>query len=106
MPGQEARRLLGQELAELGDGGVGHLRQVHAPQGPVRVDHVQRGRVVDLAGLDLHVDVVGVPDALELGQRRGQEMPIVEHPVQLGVGADVAGGGRVGVGVDSKELNA
>ncbi len=103
MPGQEPRGLLGQKLSQLRHRGVGELGQVELGQTPVGVDHIEGRRVVDLSGLDLHPDVVGVPDPLEPGQRCGEEAPLVDHPVRLRVGAHVPHRRGRGVGVDAEQ---
>ena len=54
--GQQARGLRGEQLAELGDGGVGLLGHVEPAQPAARVDHEQRRGVGDLAALDRRLD--------------------------------------------------
>ena len=103
--GQQRGGALGQQLAELGDGGVRHLRHVEPRQPAARVDHEQRRGVRDLAALDRRLDPVVLPDLLELRQRAGEEVPGVEHPVQLRVGPHVLDRGRRGIGVDPEQLD-
>ena len=98
--GQQGGGALRQQLAELGDGGVRHLRHIEPRQPAARVDHEQRRGVRDLAALDRRLDPVVLPDLLELWQRAGEEVPGVEHPVQLRVGPHVLDRGRRGIGVD------
>ena len=87
--GKQARRLLGQELAELAHCGVRLLCQVQPAQAPLGVDHEQRRRVVDLASLDLHGNPVGLPNVPELGHRAGEEVPLAQQAMDLGVAQNV-----------------
>ena len=105
MPGQESGHLVGQDLGRLADAGVGHRRQVDLLLLAPLVDDEQRRGVIDLAGLDLHVDVVGLPDGVQLGWRPGQEVPLVHHGVRARVGHHVGHRGGVGVRVDAQQLH-
>ena len=105
MIGQQPRGLVGQQLPELPDGGVGLLGHVQLGQATVAVDHEQRRGVVDLPLFDRHLDLVGLPHLFELGRRAGEEMPAVDHAVQLGVGAHVRDRRRAGIGVDAQQLH-
>jgi hypothetical protein len=59
--GQQAGHLVGEDLSLLADAGVRHRGQVDLLLPAALVDDVQGGGVVDLAGLDLHTNVVGLP---------------------------------------------
>jgi hypothetical protein len=61
MARQQPRGLLGEQLPELRDGGVGLLGQVQPREATSGVDHEQRGGVVDLSLFDRHLDLVGLP---------------------------------------------
>ncbi len=103
--GQQAGRLTGQDLRRLADARVVHLGQVDRPLPALRVDDEQGRCVVDLPGLDLHRDVVGPPDRLELGRRAGEEVPLVHHGVRPRIGHDIGHRGGVRVRVHPEQLD-
>ena len=79
--GQQGGDLVREDLRGLPDAGVRHLGQVELALAALLVDHEQGGGVVDVARLDLDGDVVGTPGGLQLGQRPGEEVPLVDHAV-------------------------
>jgi hypothetical protein len=105
MTGQQAGDLLREHLGGLADAGVGHLGQVELALPALLVDHEQGGGVIDLVVLDLDGDVVLGPGGLQLGQRPGQEVPLVDQAVRARVGEHVGGADGVGVGVDAEQLH-
>jgi len=105
MAGQQARGLLREQLPELADRGVGHLRDVRLGLTTLRVDHEQRRGVSDLSLLDRRLDRVLLPHSLELRQGAGQEVPRMQHPAKLGVGPHVLERGCGGIGVDPQQLH-
>ena len=105
MTRQQPRGLLSQELPELWHGGVGLLGQIELREAAVRVDREQRRGVIYLPLLDRYLDLLRLPDTLQLSQRPDQEVPPADHPVHLGVGAHVGDRGRGRVGVYSQQLH-
>ena len=105
MTGQQARRFLGQDLRLLADAGIRHLGQVQPLLPAALPDHVQRRGVVYLPGLDLHVDVVGLPYRAQLRERAGQEVPLADHGVGPGVGHHVGHRGGLRIRVDPDQLH-
>jgi hypothetical protein len=74
----------------------------------LRIDHIERGNVVDLvvvtADQRLLVDPVRLPHTLKLWRAAGRELPAPGHPVELGVIEHVVDLGRFPVGVDAQQL--
>ncbi len=105
MTREQSRSLLGEQLAGLVDGGVGHLGEVDLAQAAVRIDRKQGRGVIDLAVLDLGLDAVRLPHPPQLRRRRGEEMPLGHHPVRLRVSAHFADAGGRRISVDPEQLD-
>ncbi len=103
--GQQARELVREHLRRLPDAGVGHLRQVELLLPALLIDHEQGGGVVDLSPLNLDGDAVSAPGGLQLRQRPGEEVPLVNQAMCPRVGEHVRDAGGHGVRVHAKQLH-
>ena len=104
-PGSSAGDALREHVAELLHARVRHRGQEEPRLAAVRVDHERRRRVVDRALHDRGRDAVGAPDALQLGERAGEEAPLVQHPVRLRVVPHPLHLRRLGVRADPEQLD-